>query len=287
MKFFKTVITGCILFLSGSTHSIHGAPLSLSFEENRGQAPSEVRYLARGRGYNLALTPQGNLLALRHAGERVSLKTVFVGANPSPTIRGEEEQDGKVHYLRSRQSITNIATYARVRYARIYPGIDLVYYGNQQELEYDFIIKPGADPGMIALHFEGSDRVTVDSRGNLVLGLDESSVVQHKPIIYQERRGVRKTIEGSYRLVSADTVAFDIAAYDHEATLIIDPILSYSTFLGGSNGADDARAIATDSAGNVYITGSTTATTFPAVGPIQGTAGSQDPEAGLRDRKST
>jgi hypothetical protein len=283
MKLLRSLAAGCLLILSGATHVQQARPLSLAFEENRGQAPSAARFLARGPGYNLALSAEGNRLALRHAGRRVTLTTKLLGANPTPAIRGEEEQAGKVHYLRAGQSLTNIPTYARVRYEQVYPGIDLVYYGNRRQLEYDFVVRPGADVNSIALQFEGSDGIDVDANGDLVLDVNQSRVVQHKPIAYQEHLGIRKNIESRYRIISPGTVAFDLAAYDRAATLIIDPVLSYSTFLGGSNGDDDARAVATDSAGNVYITGSTTSTNFQTLGPIQATAGSADPEVGLSD----
>ena len=283
MRLVRAVIAGCILLVSTSVHTRKAEPFSLFFEENRGQASPENRFLARGRGYSLALGSEGNRLAFRHAGKHAVLTTKLVGANPAPAIHGEDKQNAKVHYLRAHQPLTNIPTYARVRYERIYPGIDLVYYGNQQELEYDFVVKPGADPGAIALHFEGSDHTSVDSEGNLVLRLNQSRVLQRKPIVYQDRSGVRKTIQGSYRLISPDTVAFDVGPYDRKAALVIDPILSYSTILGGSTGDDDARAIAADSAGNIYITGSTTSTDFPTAGPIQANSGSQDPAAGLND----
>ena len=283
MKWFKNLAAGCFLILSGAAHIQHARPISLAFEENRGQAPSEARFLARGPGYNLTLSAEGNRLALRHAGKRVTLATKLLSANPNPAIRGEEKQAGKVHYLRAGQSLTDIPTYARVRYEQVYPGIDLVYYGNQRGLEYDFVVRPGADPKAIALQFEGSDRIDVDANGNLVLDVNQSRVTQHKPIAYQDRRGVRQNIDGRYRVISADTVAFELAAYDPEATLVIDPVLTYSTFIGGSTGDDDARAVATDSAGNVYITGSTTSTNFQTLGPIQANPGSPDPEAGLSD----
>jgi hypothetical protein len=284
MKLLATLAAGCLLILSGATHIQHARPLSLAFEENRGQAPSEARFLARGPGYSLALSTEGNRLALRHAGRRATLTTKLVGgANPNPAIRGEEEQAGKVHYLRAGQSLTNIPTYARVQYAQVYPGIDLVYYGNQRQLEYDFVVRPGADPNSIALHFEGSDRIDIDANGDLVLEVNQSRVVQHRPVAYQEWFGIRKNIGSRYRIMSPGTVAFELAAYDRAATLVIDPVLTYSTFIGGSTGDDDARAVATDSAGNVYITGSTTSTNFQTLGPIQANAGSSDPDAGLSD----
>jgi hypothetical protein len=280
---FRTLIAGSFLLLSASAHIRHVGELPLFFEKNRGQAPTEDLFLARGHGYTLALTAQGNRLALRNGRGRSDLRTTLVGAAPATGIRGEEEQAGKVHYFRGTESLTDIPTYARVRYERIYPGIDLIYYGQQRQLEYDFMVAPGADPNSILLHFEGNSDSSIDTDGNLVLQLDQSTVVQHRPLVYQERRGRRKTIQGSYRLLASNTVGFEIGDYDHDANLVIDPILSYSTFLGGADGDDDARAVATDAAGNIYVTGSTTSTTFPTAGPIQANAGSPDPSLGLSD----
>lgn len=147
----------------------------------------------------------------------------------------------------------------------------MVYYGQESRLEYDFIVKPGANPNSIVLGFD--DDVILDSSGNLVLRTGASEIIQRKPVIYQGR----KEIAGRYRLVSSRSAGFEVAEYDHAATLTIDPIRTYSTYLGGSDGNDDARAVATDSAGNVYGAGSTTSTNFPTVSPIQGRAGAGDP----------
>src|SRR5262249_47037937 len=153
---------------------------------------------------------------------------------------------------------------------------DLIYYGNQQQLEYDFVVRPGADPKRIAFRLDGIDNAIVDAEGDLILRSGPSEIVQRKPVVYQRVRGVRKEIHGEYRLLASNTVAFDVGPYDRKATLVIDPILSYSTFLGGSDGDDDARAVATDSSGNVYITGATTSTTFQTAFPLQPKAGTQD-----------
>jgi 1-acyl-sn-glycerol-3-phosphate acyltransferase len=129
MKLLKTVLTGLLLLFSGSTRASEPnpqfGPLNLSFEENRGQAPSAVQFLARGHGYNLMLTPEGTRLLLRHGRHGLSLTTTLAGANLKPVIRGEGKQPGKVHYLRGGRSLTNIPTYARVKYERVYPGVDL------------------------------------------------------------------------------------------------------------------------------------------------------------------
>jgi hypothetical protein len=283
MKNLRILALGLLFALDSSSRVQFVGSLSLSFEENRGQGPADAPFLARGQGYNIVLTANGNHLVLRHAGRDVSVNTRLVDANPKPAIRGEQKQTGKVHYFRGDVSVTDIPTYARVRYDRVYPGIDLVYYGNQQQLEYDFVVKPGADPSRIAFRFDGVDDVSIDDQGNLVLRAENSQIVQRKPAVYQRFRNSRKEVEGAYRLLAANTVAFDVGPYDRNATLVIDPILSYSTFLGGSNGDDDARAVTTDAAGNLYVTGSTTSTNFQTVFALQPAAGSQDPPLGISD----
>src|SRR6185436_3766593 len=167
----------------------------------------------------------------------------------------EEKQIGKANYFRGDRSIADVPTYGRIRYESIYPGIDLVYYGNQRELEYDFVVRPGADSNSIALRFDGIQGLALNPQGDLLVQVDGTSVVQQKPLVYQDYSGVRQTVNGRYRLISANTVGFDVGRYDHGETLVIDPILSYSTFLGG-NGVDDARSITADSMGSLYITGS-------------------------------
>jgi len=283
MKNLRLLTLGLLIALYGSSHATASGPLSLAFEENRGQGPAGAPFLARGQGYNIVLNHGGNHVLLRHAGRDVSIATRLVDANREAAIRGEEKQAGKVHYIRRNSSLTDIPTYARVRYERIYPGIDLVYYGNQQRLEYDFIVSPGADANRIALRFEGVDHLSIDSQGDLVLRAGDSEVVQHRPVVYQGSGNSRREIDATYRLLDADTVAFKVGEYDRGKTLVIDPILSYSTFLGGSNGDDDARAVTTDTAGNIYITGSTTSTNFLTAFPLQPNARSQDPGSGVSD----
>ncbi|MCI0366558.1 MAG: SBBP repeat-containing protein, partial [Phycisphaerales bacterium] len=155
--------------------------------------------------------------------------------------------------------------------------------GNQSRLEYDFLIAPRANPRQITLAFEGADGLSIDSEGKLVIRAGEAEIIHHKPVVYQDLPGGRREIEGRYRLMDATTVGFEIGAYDESQTLTIDPVLNYSTYIGGGDGDDDARAIATDTSGNVYMTGATTATNFRTVNALQPNAGNQDPELGLSD----
>ena len=275
----------CVLMLSGAVRLQEPGTPSIFFEENRGQARADARFVARGASYSFAFTPQGSHVALSHSGKRLSFTTTLTGANSNPTITGEEKQIGRANYFRGDRSIKDIPTYGRIRYDGIYPGIDLVYYGNQRELEYDFVVRPGGDSNTIALRFEGIQGLALNPQGDLLVQIHGTSLVQQKPLVYQDYGGLRetrKTIGGQYRLISANTVGLDIGPYDHGKALVIDPILSYSTFLGG-NGVDDARSIAVDSTGSIYITGSTTSTNFTAFGAIQPGPGNQDPTADTKD----
>jgi uncharacterized protein (TIGR03437 family) len=172
---------------------------------------------------------------------------------------------GRVNYFlgsdRSRWR-KNIPTYAAVKFEQVYPGIDLVYHGRNGRLEYDFIVAPGADPGAISLEFEGADRIELDQAGNLFLSLPRGTVEHHKPAIYQMSGGRRRELAGRYVLTRRRGVRFEIGDYDRWSPLIIDPVLSYSTYVGGSED-DAAYSIAVDSRGNVYIAGMTVSTDFP------------------------
>ncbi len=264
------------------------AKMALTFEINRGQTDSEVRFLSRGSGYTLFLTPDEAVLALskpardaqpprasrtpRPGGgaiERTVLRMGLIGSNPNPLIGGVQKLRGKSNYFIGKDRAkwrTNVPHYAKVRYENVYPGIDLVYYGNQRQLEYDFVVAPGADPQAITLSFDGADRVEIDSNGDLILHTPVGPIRQHKPLVYQEVKGARQELWGGYVLKDENRVGFDVAAYDARQPLIIDPVLSYSTYLGGS-GDDLGFGIAVDGDGNAYVTGQTSSIDFPTEGP--------------------
>jgi len=181
----------------------------------------------------------------------------FVGANAAARISGENLLPGSVNYFLGNDPArwrTGVPTYARVRVADLYPSISLIHYGNPQHLEYDFVVAPGGDPAGIAIRFQGADQVSLDPQGDLVLRLGAEEIRQPKPLIYQEIQGIRKEIAGGYSLADPQTVKFEIAAYDHSLPLVIDPVLSYSTFYGGS-GVDAAWGVAVDTNGFVYLAG--------------------------------
>ncbi|MGH9769874.1 MAG: SBBP repeat-containing protein, partial [Blastocatellia bacterium] len=246
--------------------------LPLSFEINRGQADPSVKFLSRGANYSFSLAATEATLRLRgaSANQPATVRMKLVNANPSPWIEGVDQLPGKSNYLigetRSKWR-TGIANYAKVRYREIYRGIDLIFYGNQRQLEYDFVVEPGADPNVIELSFDGAERLRIDQNGDLVLGTPGGEVRQSKPVIYQEVNGQRRGVNGRYTIHN-QTVGFKVATYDRSRRLVIDPVMVYSTFLGGK-GRETARGIAVDTAGNVYVTGETFSTDFPVSGRLQ------------------
>lgn len=256
--------------------------LPLSFEANRGQTDASAKYVARGQGYALFLTEDAAVLELPQSVVRMHL----LGARKSAQIAGEEPQGGSINYLMgtdARQWHTGARTFGRVRYPEIYPGVDLVYYGNQRQLEYDFIVAPGTDPARVALTFEGAT-ARVDEHGDLALAAHGDRLSLHRPVVYQMEGNERRAIDGSY-VVARNQVHFRVGAYDHGKALIIDPVLSYETYLGGNNydyigasGGPDAygtlqgQGIAVDSQGNVYVAGTTVSLNFPLKNPYQSTA---------------
>ena len=213
------------------------------------------------------------------------LRMQLVGASPTVKVAGTEELPGKVNYFIGNVPSnwrTNISTFAKVKYASVYPGVDLVYYGTQGgELEYDFVVAPGSDPRSIALGVksEGDGPPRINSNGDLVVTLPSGDVQLHKPVVYQTEedkgqwakdRGRRRAIEGHYALDAQNHVHFELGPYDHTRPVVIDPVLVYATYIGG-NGGDVGYAIAVDSVFDAYIAGGTSSTNFPTAGsPYQG-----------------
>ncbi|MGB8013002.1 MAG: SBBP repeat-containing protein [Terriglobales bacterium] len=236
--------------------------LPLRFEANHGQTDERVKFLSRTTGYSLFLTGDNAVLALRGANGALRMK--FRHPNPAVKITGADALPGTSNYFIGNDPArwqANVPTYAKVKYEGIYSGIDLVYYGNQRQLEYDFIVAPGADPHRIAFEISGPKRIRRDERGDLVLQMDDVEVRWHKPVAYQEKNGARHEIAASYTITNKNRIGFEVAEYDANQPLYIDPLL-YSTYLGG-NGNDFGYAIALDSAGNAYVTGQTFSTNFP------------------------
>jgi hypothetical protein len=269
--------------------------LPLGFEPNRGQTDSEVKFLSRGDGYALFLTSEGAVLTLRRPEtnvwreadafqdkespeeavsiDRAVLTMSLLGVNRDAQVQGLQELAGKCNYFKGndpKKWVTGVPTYAKVEYQGIYPGIDVIYYGNQRQLEYDFVIAPASDPGLITIGFEGADNLEIDGEGNLILHNDGRDVIVHSPVIYQETNGARHSIAGGYEFKSRNQVGFQVGSYDHSKPLIVDPlILSYSTYLGGRN-QEVWGGIAVDGYGCAYVTGYTYSNDFPTKNPYQG-----------------
>jgi hypothetical protein len=311
------------------------AKLPLSFEANQGQANDRVRFLSHGQGYGLFLTNDEAVLEVQESGVRIQdsgdrtgdpaafhelrqtaghgpritdvLRLKLVNANENSTVLGARELPGKVNYFLGNDPAkwrTNLPTFAEVRYRNVYPGIDLVYHGDQDgRLEYDFIVAPGADPDVITLSV-GAVREPplprIDRDGNLVISTGRGEVRFNKPVVYQEREsevrgqesgeenqtgelkvdhsqstagnrpstvGNRQYRAGGFALDAQNRVRFALGPYDHTQPLVIDPSLTYSTYLGDAG--DQAKGVAVDSSGNAYVTGTTLSTAFPVANPLQ------------------
>lgn len=196
---------------------------------------------------------------------RAAVRMRLDGSNPNPAITGQGPRPGKVNYLRGNDPSkwrTGITTYTQVRYSQVYPGIDLVFYGNQRQLEHDFIVAPGADPSRIRLTFSGADALLLDSDGNLTIRTTIGEIALKKPLIFQDINGARKLIGGGYSLDGDQSVGFRLAEYDTHRALVIDPVLDYASYLGGAEW-DYGTSMAVDRAGHVYVTGFTQSSDFP------------------------
>ncbi|MCI0626203.1 MAG: SBBP repeat-containing protein [Acidobacteria bacterium] len=273
--------------------------LPLTFEANEGQAEARVRFLSRGRGYALLLTDTEAFLKLSTAAEprmqragrpstaqssgdsRGAASTVRLklhGANPHPQVRGTDPMPAKSHYFLGRDPQkwkTGVSHYSKVHYQGVYPGIDLVYYGNQGQLEYDYLVAAGANPDSITFQFQGIEDLAIDAKGDLVIASEAGQLRLNRPRSYQVVNGAPRAVASSYRMKGERQVGFELAAFDPELPLVIDPVLSYSTYLGG-NEDDSGLGLAADTDGNAYVTGVTQSATFPGTSPGQGSGSGGD-----------
>ena len=242
------------------------ADLPLSFEQNAGQAPGPAKFFANGRGYRLELAPDEAVLSLsapaRNGGAEAALPEAhlhlkLMGANPNPSVEGTGELAEKSFYFVGRTPSdwkANVPNFGRVTYKQVYPGIDLIYYGNQQQLEYDFTVLPGADPNVIHLQVTGAQKVTTDAAGNLVLQTSKGHVELKKPVIYQQKSEGREEIGGKFLIARGNEVAFSVGHYDRSRPLIIDPVLRYTTYVGRTVN-DQVNGIALGPDGTTYVAG--------------------------------
>jgi hypothetical protein len=248
--------------------------LPIFFERNVGQTNRAVKFLARGSGYNFFLTAAEAVVVARNAEKSAVVRMKLAGANASPRITGVEQLAGKTNYFIGKDPAkwrTNVPTFGKVKYTGVYPGIDLLYYGTREKLEYDFVVAPGQDPRAIHIRISGAQATKVDGAGDLVLTTEAGNVKLAKPVVYQEAKGERREVAGRFELSDGDLLGFTVGGYDKALPLIIDPTLVYSTYLGGTGAlGDQAYAIAVDSAGEAYVTGQTGSTDFPtAASPFQ------------------
>jgi len=232
------------------------AGLPLRFEANQGQWNPDVRFLARSGGVKVLLTDRGPAVGLPEAG-RVDL--VLEGAAP-PRIQPLEPLAARTDYFIGARSNwhTGVTSYARVRYAQVYRGIDAVYYGNQGRLEYDFLLAPGADAGAIRMRFSGADRLRITPAGDLEVQAGGGTLIEKRPLVRQGDVAVA----GRYVLLARDVAAFRLGRYDHSRPLVIDPLLIYSTYIGGT-GDDQVNAVKLRANGLLYVTGYTDSLNMP------------------------
>jgi hypothetical protein len=252
--------------------------LPLSFELNQGQSNPQVKFQSRGSGYSLFLTDSSAVLALtkqdaanatlggsaakernaasvRQIGKTDVVRMKLAGASNNMHVTGVDPLSGKANYFIGNDPAkwhSGVPTYAKVRYTDVYPGIDLVYYGNQRQLEYDFVIAPGANPKPIRLQFAGAKKLKLTADGDLTVTATNGEIAFHKPVIYQVKNGKCQPVEGQFSLLAKNTVSFTLGQYDHMKPLVIDPVLIYSTYFGTGL---VAGAIAVDGQGNTYLTG--------------------------------
>jgi photosystem II stability/assembly factor-like uncharacterized protein len=270
--------------------------LPLAFEINQGQAARDAQFVSRGNGYRLLLKPTEAELTLRRSTaerrdqegrsvkrsrgaerrqtESKTVKLSLIGATETAVATPQGELPTKSNYLVGNvpeKWRSGIANYAQVKYGGVYPGVDVVYYGNQNQLEYDFLVAPGSDPNVIRLGFTGAQQLEIDETGDLVLHVGDSTIRQSKPIVYQETENGRREVKGQYVLKGKDEIGFEIGEYDKSKALVIDPILAYSTYLNFFVSSVN-NGMAIDALGNVYVTGTDEESVYVAKLNPQGTA---------------
>ena len=253
--------------------------LPLSFVENQGQVSREIAYMTKTPKETVYFTPSEATFVISSGNNSSAVNMTFEGASPQNII-AEDPLSGKVNFLLGNDStkwVTDLPTYSAIRYEDLYPGIDLVFKGTEGILKHEFLVEPGADPSQIVLAYDGQDNLSLDDNGSLVITTPTGNLTDSKPVIFQNIDGEKIAVEGKYRLIGRSRVGFEIGEYDRSYPLVIDPVLKYSTYLGGTGASTDAgQSIAVDGSGNAYVTGFTTSANFPLQNPFQGSYAGSD-----------
>lgn len=256
-------------------HSTNKLPLI--FEQNLGQADARARFIMHRRSHDLFLTESEAVFQLHQAGAiSVPLRMKFAGATAHPQIAGTNRLPGVSNYYRGndpKKWIAQVPQFAAVTYRGLYDGIDLVFRDGGGAVEYDFVVAPNADPRAIKIDLDGADEVSIAPEGDLLLKIGDRVLKQHAPVIYQDTQEGRKTVAGNFVMLTDGVVGFSVDEYDRDRTLVIDPKVSYLSYLGGETDdedqTDESEAVAVDAAGNGIVTGTTHATDFPTPGTRQ------------------
>ncbi|VVB67772.1 Beta-propeller repeat protein [uncultured archaeon] len=238
--------------------------LPLSFIENRGQVSDETKFMVKASHETLYFTPSEVVFALSSQNNTSFVKMSFEGSTPGQVV-GEEPLPGTANFFLGNDSskwVTQIPTYGSIKYESLYPGIDLVFKGKEGSLKHELLLKPGADPAKIVLVYSGQDNLSLEKDGSILIRTATGNLTDSEPFCYQEINGSRVTIEGSYRKIDEKRIGFEIKSYNKSFALVIDPVLKYSTYLGGSS-YDIGYCIAVDGSGNAYIMGRTGSEDFP------------------------
>ena len=252
--------------------------LPLSFIENRGQASDDAKFMVKTSHETIYFTPSGVLFALSSENNTSIVGMSFENAGPN-RLSGEEVLPGTANFFignNSSQWITDISTYSSIKYESLYPGIDLIFKGTDGNLKHELLLKPGADPAKIVLTYSGQDSLSLDKNGSILIKTAAGNLTDSAPFCYQDINGSRLAVDGKYRRIDDKRIGFDLNNYNRSLPLVIDPLLRYSTYLGGRE-TDDGYSIAVDSSGNAYITGDTNSTDFPTENAYQAAnAGGRD-----------
>ncbi len=257
---------------AGSPSASFSSSVPIAFEANRGQAAPQYRFVSRHLGGDVRFTAAGPDLVLAGRGAAANIQLRVLGQGGNGVLEAQDPLPGRVNYLHGADPahwITGTPTYSRIAYKDLLPGVDLLFYGDNGHLEHDFVVAPGADPASVRFTLNGADALHLSPHGDLAVSAAGKQRVLRRPEAYQGSGLQRTPVKASFRM-RGKVVSFDLGAYDKSRALVIDPVLVFSTYLDGSSG-DTSSAIATDTAGNIYVGGRTTSPDFPTAGAYKGT----------------